>query len=173
MQNNYPLTRPVSDLEHGELKIARYGRNGDIVKIEQGECEIATISGMPSTHPAVLENAHFIVYACNAHKVLITDMQMLLAENAKLLEALEAIMGKEGFANFTETNWQNAKAAIAAAKAEGVREGMLKAAAMVRPMDICDCLDCARAETYAAEIEAAAGEPCPASPPFSAYAQSR
>lgn len=51
------------------------------------------------------------------------------------------------------------EAAIAAAKVEGVREGMLKAASVLRTRDFCDCDTCALFEMYAAEIEAAAGEP--------------
>jgi hypothetical protein len=50
--------------------------------------------------------------------------------------------------------------ALAAAKAEGIREGMLKAADMVQPsVPACECIDCAKAEMYAAAIREAAGEP--------------
>lgn len=49
--------------------------------------------------------------------------------------------------------------ALAAAKAEGIREGMLKAAGMVEPsVPDCECIDCAKAEMYAAAIREAAGE---------------
>lgn len=49
--------------------------------------------------------------------------------------------------------------ALAAAKAEGIREGMLKAAEMVAPsVPDCECIDCAKAEVYAAAIREAAGD---------------
>lgn len=49
--------------------------------------------------------------------------------------------------------------ALAAAKAEGIREGMMKAAEMVAPsVPDCECIDCAKAEVYAAAIREAAGD---------------